>query len=128
RLQAENRAAIVKKVELRISAPTELLKCSLVRSERLIPAYTDNGQIGFQKRIPAITNERKSLRSIPFQIIEENAAHPPRLSSVWQKEIFVTPFFEARVIRNRGMPITGLLPDSMEMNHILATGIIRSQI
>src|SRR5206468_10905622 len=106
----------------------KFLKGPLGRRERFILASPSDRQVGFQKRIAAIADESIGLRSIPLQVIEKDTADPARLPPMREKKIFVTPLLEARVVRHRRMPITDLLPDAMEMNDILAIGVIRGQI
>src|SRR6185437_10578475 len=98
-LEAEERAAVIDEIELDIAAAADELKTPLLLGPALAHVAAHQRRIDAEKRLADIAGEGEIARPIAaVEIVEENSAHAARLVAVLQKEIFVAPGFEARVI------------------------------
>src|SRR5271166_5177282 len=113
-LQAENRAPVIKQIELDVTAPADQLLLPLGRApwgERVSPH--DLGIDG-DEALTDVAHEREVVVKSGIggvagavQPIEENAAYPARLVAVLEEEIFVAPGFVAFGVGDLGMALAG---------------------
>src|SRR5262249_21315781 len=115
-LEAEQRAAVVNQVEFDVAAAAEFLKLPLAVAECLVLAPAGDRQVGVEEAGAAVADERERPFRVAFQVVEENSADAARLVAVLQKEILVTPLFEAAVVGRHGVAFADTLPDPVEMH------------
>src|SRR5205085_167489 len=74
--QAEERAAIVKEIELDVPSSPELLEPLFRRRISLVLASLDDGAIGAQEGVAAVANESEPLRpAASLEVVKEDPAN-----------------------------------------------------
>ena len=124
RLEAEDRAAVVDQVELHVAAAAILLPGSLPLAVRQILPPPEDRQVRRQEAVAGIADEGEDA----VEIVEEDAADAAGLLAMRQVEILVAPLLELRMIDRGRMPGADVLPDAMEVDHVLAERIVRRQV
>ncbi|MNT26958.1 hypothetical protein D3C72_1625640 [compost metagenome] len=90
--------AVPHQVELHIAATAVELKIPLTLAIRGIPAPLHDGQIGLQEGIAhRLQHGKAAFKAELREIVEEYAADAALLVTVFQIEVLVAPFLEARV-------------------------------
>src|SRR6185436_9066977 len=74
RLQAEQRAAVVDKVELDVAAAAELLEGPLLQREGFALAALGDWQVRLQKVVAAVADKGEESIDIALEVVEEDAA------------------------------------------------------
>ena len=89
-LQAEQRAAVVQQVELRVAPAPVLLPSALAVAERHLPAPRHDLAVGGQEGVRDRPRELQRPREAPLvQVVEEQPADAARLAAVRQEEVLV---------------------------------------
>jgi len=127
-LQSEQRAAVEYQIEFDIAAAAVSLKIALSLAIGVILAALQNRHIGIQKSVAQTARHGKSMFEAALgKVIKKYAAHSAWLVTVFEKEITVTPFFEARV-QVRPKRIECVLTGGMEVACVVFKAIVRREI
>lgn len=92
---------IVDEIKLYISSAANLLPLLHFGGEGHVLSAIDNGDVGGQEGSEAILDEGEELLLVFLcfvEVVEEDAADAAGFAAVLVVEVFVTPFFEARVV------------------------------
>eukprot|EP00965_Chrysotila_dentata_P162507 5366385-Pleurochrysis_carterae.AAC.5 len=128
RLETEDSAAVVDKVELDVAPASNLLPLLLLLCEVIILVLCDERHIGWNQRIKTVAAEREErVRVLLVKVVEEDAAQPPRLATMLDQKVLVRPLLEALVI-GRIVLVAHILVGLMEMPNVLLEKVRRRQV
>src|SRR6516225_3403215 len=78
RFQAEDRAPIIKQIELNVSAAAKLLESPFALPVKVVLTAPGNGQVRFQEGITSVPDESEQLVEIPLQVVKEDSTDAAR--------------------------------------------------
>src|SRR5687768_2279390 len=125
RLQAEQRAAVVHQVELDVAPAPVGLEIPFALAERMVLPALEDRQVRFQQMIAH--RFRQVEGGLFREVIEEDAADPPRLAAMAQLEVFVAPLLEARVVACAEWR-QSLSTNAMEMARIVLEAVVGREV